>query len=189
MSARKVRCNVYVCKGCANDCPDGAVVAVRSEGPGDYSNDEVSNNESSSGDEEQAKKEAEESCTDGEEDCRSPSKKGSSSDDEEESKEKAGQAHSGDGASLEEVEKIVGTRRSKTDGDKNEFKIRWKGYGPGDDTWEPEEALLCPDLVEAFWEERRVCHDPGLGGDYRDRKDAAGYASDDSEPEVADHFA
>ena len=103
--------------------------------------------------------------------------------------EKAGPPHSGDGASLEEVEKIVETRRSEIDGDKNEFKIRWKGYGPGDDTWEPEEALLCPDLVEAFWEERRVYHDPGLGGDYRDRKDAADYASDDSEPEVADHFA
>ena len=135
VGARHVRCNVYVCKGCANYCPDGAVVAVRSQGPGDYSNDEVgsgtgegsaspSKKESSSGDEEQATKEAEESYTDGEEDCRSPSKKGSSSDDEEESKEEAGEPRNGDGASLEEVERIVGQRRSKTDGDKNEFKIR-----------------------------------------------------------------
>jgi hypothetical protein len=110
---------VYVCKGCTNDCPDGAVVAVRSEGPGDYSNDEVgsgagegsaspSNKEPSSGDEEEPKKEAGESCSDGEQDRGSPNKKGSFSDDEVESKEKAGQAHNGDGASLEEVEKSLG---------------------------------------------------------------------------------
>jgi hypothetical protein len=93
------------------------VVVVRSEGPGDYSNDEVSNNEASSGDEEQAKKETEESCTDGEKDCRCPSKKESSSDDEEESQEKAGPAHSGAGVSLEVVEKSLGqggARQMKT---------------------------------------------------------------------------
>ena len=29
------------------------------------------------------------------------------------------------------------------------FKVRWKGYGPHDDTWEPEEALPL-DLVQEF---------------------------------------
>ena len=92
MSARRVRCNVYVCKACANVCPDGAVVAVRSQGPSYYSNDEASsgagegsaspsNKESFSGDEEEPKKEAGESCSDGEEDRGTPSKKESSSED------------------------------------------------------------------------------------------------------------
>ena len=43
--------------------------------------------------------------------------------------------------------------------------------------------------MEAFWDEWRVYLDAGFGGDYCDQKDAAGYVSNDSEPEVADHLA
>ncbi|XP_050506570.1 chromobox protein homolog 1 [Diabrotica virgifera virgifera] len=30
------------------------------------------------------------------------------------------------------------------------YLIRWKGYGQGDDTWEPEDTLNCPDAIKAF---------------------------------------
>lgn len=47
-----------------------------------------------------------------------------------------------------EVEKIIEVHFKK---DKNrEFLIRWKGFGPNDDTWEPEEHLNCPHLIEKF---------------------------------------
>lgn len=29
-----------------------------------------------------------------------------------------------------------------------EFLIRWKGFGPQDDSWEPEANLTCSDLIE-----------------------------------------
>ena len=39
--ARRVRCNVYVCKVCADGFADGEVVGIRDEGPGGWINDEV----------------------------------------------------------------------------------------------------------------------------------------------------
>ncbi len=30
------------------------------------------------------------------------------------------------------------------------YKIRWKNYGPVDDTWECSNSLSCPDLLEAY---------------------------------------
>ncbi|KAH7422400.1 hypothetical protein KP509_12G007000 [Ceratopteris richardii] len=53
-----------------------------------------------------------------------------------------------------EVEKIIGIRySSETDSGKAgiEMKVRWKGYGPSDDTWEPLENLgTCDDCVRKF---------------------------------------
>lgn len=46
-----------------------------------------------------------------------------------------------------EVEKILDVHTSKG---KREYLVRWKGYSKKDDTWEPEEHLTCPDLIEAF---------------------------------------
>ncbi|XP_043491561.1 chromodomain-helicase-DNA-binding protein 1-like isoform X2 [Polistes fuscatus] len=47
-----------------------------------------------------------------------------------------------------EVDKIIEVyfRKNK----KREFLIRWKGFTAADDTWEPEENLNCPDLINKF---------------------------------------
>lgn len=47
-----------------------------------------------------------------------------------------------------EVEKIIEVhfKKNKT----KLFLIRWKGFSAADDTWEPEENLNCPDLIEKF---------------------------------------
>lgn len=47
-----------------------------------------------------------------------------------------------------EVEKVVDVANDKKGG--RIFRIRWKGYRPASDTWEPEEHLNCKDLIEKF---------------------------------------
>ena len=52
-----------------------------------------------------------------------------------------------------EVGKIVSMKEKKNG--RREFLVRWKGFGPEDDTWEPEEHLNCDDLIAKFeteWE-------------------------------------
>lgn len=46
-----------------------------------------------------------------------------------------------------EVENIVG---HKFKGKKKMFRIRWKNYGESDDTWELEEDLSCPEIIERY---------------------------------------
>lgn len=47
-----------------------------------------------------------------------------------------------------EVEKIIDVHSGKQG--KKEYLVRWKGFTSKDDTWEPEEHLTCPDLIQAF---------------------------------------
>ena len=47
-------------------------------------------------------------------------------------------------------ERVVAERRGERGG--TEYRLRWRGEGPGADEWFDEEALLeeCPELVKAF---------------------------------------
>ena len=59
-----------------------------------------------------------------------------------------------DGEQEFEVEQVLDHRqegkRSKS------YLVRWTGYGPEHDTWEPEAALQnCRDRIQAYWNEQR----------------------------------
>uniref|UniRef100_A0A171AR68 Chromobox protein-like protein 1 n=1 Tax=Triatoma infestans TaxID=30076 RepID=A0A171AR68_TRIIF len=46
-----------------------------------------------------------------------------------------------------EVECIVDAKKKSG---KREFLVKWKGYGPKQNTWEPASNLNCPKLLSAF---------------------------------------
>ena len=224
--ARMVRCNVHICKVCADSYDNGDVVGVRDNGPGEWTDDEVGSaaevesgeesgdqqalltvGDSSSEEEQKPKKKASRKASP----KAAPKKKQPCSDDDwcEGLVEVAGDDESPseeepDNGGAEEVpahnnpplypqrstmlnasvqvEEILDHRRSKEDGGKFEFKIRWKGYGPKEDTWEIEDNVHCDDLLKAFWGNRRVALDGTLASNSDDDEP-------DDEPEVVGHSA
>lgn len=48
---------------------------------------------------------------------------------------------------IEKVENIVGHKTVKG---KLLYQIRWKGYSKDSDTWEPEDTLSCPDIIQKY---------------------------------------
>jgi len=51
-----------------------------------------------------------------------------------------------------EVARVIEVKFSKNEQGENirEFLVRWKGHGEDDDSWEPEENLECPEIIENF---------------------------------------
>ena len=58
-----------------------------------------------------------------------------------------------DGGGWWEAERIVNTRVSKKDG--REYRVRWKGYSPREDSWLPAEAIS-DDLLQDWMERQKV---------------------------------
>ncbi|KAM3966273.1 chromobox protein homolog 3 isoform 1-T1 [Aphomia sociella] len=50
-----------------------------------------------------------------------------------------------------EVEKVIDSKKIKG---KLHYLIRWKGYSADSDTWEPENTLSCPDLINKYHDEK-----------------------------------
>lgn len=74
-------------------------------------------------------------------------RKAVSDDDDDEDDEKDDDDSDGDNEKEWEVERIVNQRKAKG---KKEYLIRWKGCKSSDDTWEPEDGINCPELINAF---------------------------------------
>ena len=59
-----------------------------------------------------------------------------------------------DGEQEHEVEQILDHRQE--DKKSKSYLVRWTGYGPEHDTWEPETALQnCQTMVQAYWREQK----------------------------------
>ena len=52
-----------------------------------------------------------------------------------------------------DVKKIL-DHRSMVDDSK--YLVRWKGYGPNDDSWEPSSSLSCPTKVQQYYRRKRL---------------------------------
>jgi len=79
-----------------------------------------------------------------------------------------------------EVERIVGERMRQG---LTEFKVRWEGYGPADDTWEPFENLENCTVFQEYWATKTIKvatprrKSPNSGGQVAPRSRTSGGSS------------
>ncbi len=60
-----------------------------------------------------------------------------------------------DGDEQFEVDSVLDVRVKQNGG--HEFLVKWLGYGPEHNTWEPEANLSnCSDMLQVFWDSQRV---------------------------------
>ncbi|XP_037938187.1 chromo domain-containing protein cec-4 [Teleopsis dalmanni] len=92
-----------------------------------------------------------------------------------------GQADAKEGEATEyEVEKIVDYATEKSG---RIFRIRWKGYRPKHDTWEPEDNLTCPELIEKFL--KQVKHQEDNSRELREEPKKTKFLVDETQPRTS----
>ena len=84
------------------------------------------------------------------------------------------------------VEKVMKHKITKKN--KVEFYLKWKGFGPEDNTWEPAENLNCPELINAYLttlpdkDRKKVRGIVGEGGEDEEEKQTTSPSKPTSQP-------
>lgn len=66
-----------------------------------------------------------------------------------------------------EVDKVIDSKRIKG---RLHYLIRWKGYSADSDTWEPENTLSCPELINKFNDEKENSKNKEIKGAKKNNK-------------------